>query len=153
MIGLILPQFRNLFWIKAETSYIFGKGLLTQSELRKRGGRSNLIRIFNEINRAALFYNMGNIVGTSVSVIDLGKLSSYFNFFIPVIDGLEWLNVKVKALCSIHWSKTEAIHQDLAKNQPYVGPNNFKVKPKLNTKEKITFGKEALELADWMLLG
>ena len=54
------------------------------------------------INCAALFYNMGNIVGTSVSVIDLGKLSSYFNFFIPVIDGLEWLNVKVKALCSIH---------------------------------------------------
>ena len=72
------------------------------SEFRKKGSRSNLIRIFNEINCAALFYNMGNIVGTSVSVIDLGKLSSYFNFFIPVIDGLEWLNVKVKALCSIH---------------------------------------------------
>ena len=61
-----------------------------------------MIRIFNEINRAALFYNMGNIVGTSVSVIDLGKLSSYFNFFIPINDDLEWLNVKVKALCSIH---------------------------------------------------
>ena len=112
-----------------------------------------MIRIFNEINRAALFYNMGNIVGTSVSVIDLGKLSSYFNFFIPVIDGLEWLNVKVKALCSIHWSKTEAIHQDLAKNQPYVGPHNFKGKPKLNTKEKISFDKEILGCADWMLLG
>ena len=72
------------------------------SEFRKKGSRSNLIRIFNEINCAALFYNMGNFVGTSVSVIDPGKLSSYFNFFIPVIDGLEWLNVKVKALCSIH---------------------------------------------------
>ena len=93
MIGLILPQFRNLFWIKAETSYIFGKGLLAQSEPRKKGGiRSNLIRIFNEINCAALFYNMGNFVGTSVSVIDPGKLSSYFNFFIPIIGGLEWLN-------------------------------------------------------------
>ena len=37
MIGLILPQFRNFFWIKAETSYIFGKGLLAQSEPRKSG--------------------------------------------------------------------------------------------------------------------
>ena len=30
------------------------------SEFRKKGSRSNLIRIFNEINCAALFYNMGN---------------------------------------------------------------------------------------------
>ena len=37
--------------------------------------------------------------------------------------------------------------------QPGDGPNNFKVKPKLNKKEKIRFGKEALELADWVLLG
>lgn len=81
MIGLILPQFRNLFWIKGKTSYIFRKVLLVQSELRKNGGgRSNLIRIFNEINRAALFYNIEN-------------------------------------------------------------------------KEKIRFGKEALDWADWMLLG
>ena len=33
------------------------------------------------------------------------------------------------------------------------GPNNFKVKPKLNKKENIRFGKEALELADWVLMG
>ena len=37
--------------------------------------------------------------------------------------------------------------------QPGFGPNNFKVKPKLNKKEKIRFGKEALELADWILMG
>jgi len=40
-----------------------------------------------------------------------------------------------------------------AKKKPYVGPNNFKVKPKLNTKEKISFGEVALSCADWMLLG
>ena len=34
-----------------------------------------------------------------------------------------------------------------------LGPNNFKVKPKLNKKMMIRFGKEALELADLMLLG
>ena len=32
-------------------------------------------------------------------------------------------------------------------------PNNFKVKPKLNKKEKIRLGKEALEIADWVLMG
>ncbi len=37
--------------------------------------------------------------------------------------------------------------------EPHVGPNNFKVKPKLNKKENIRFGKEALELADWVLMG
>ena len=37
--------------------------------------------------------------------------------------------------------------------QPGNGPNNFKVKPKLNKKMKIRLGKEALELADWVLLG
>ena len=37
--------------------------------------------------------------------------------------------------------------------EPHVGPNNFKVKPKLNKKMMIRFGKEALELADWVLLG
>ena len=31
--------------------------------------------------------------------------------------------------------------------QPGDGPNNFKVKPKLNKKMNIKFGKEALELA------
>jgi len=29
--------------------------------------------------------------------LGLGKLSAGLNFFIPIIDGLEWLNVKVKA--------------------------------------------------------
>ena len=33
------------------------------------------------------------------------------------------------------------------------GPNNFKVKPKLNKKMNIRFGKEALELADRVLIG
>ena len=37
--------------------------------------------------------------------------------------------------------------------QPGDGPNNFKVKPKLNKKLNIRFGKEALELADWILIG
>jgi hypothetical protein len=37
--------------------------------------------------------------------------------------------------------------------QPGPGPNNFKVKPKLNKKENIRFGKEALELADRVLMG
>ena len=37
--------------------------------------------------------------------------------------------------------------------QPCDGPNNFKVKPKLNKKMKIRFGKEALELADRVLMG
>ena len=37
--------------------------------------------------------------------------------------------------------------------QPGPGPNNFKVKPKLNKKMKIRLGKEALELADWVLMG
>ena len=32
------------------------------------------------------------------------------------------------------------------------GPNNFKVKPKLNKKLNIRFGKEALELADRVLM-
>ena len=36
---------------------------------------------------------------------------------------------------------------------PGDGPNNFKVKPKLNKKEKIRLGKEALEIADWVLMG
>ena len=33
------------------------------------------------------------------------------------------------------------------------GPNNFKVKPKLNNKMNIRFGKEALKLADRVLMG
>jgi hypothetical protein len=33
------------------------------------------------------------------------------------------------------------------------GPNNFKVKPKLNKKMNIRFGKEPLELADRVLMG
>ena len=37
--------------------------------------------------------------------------------------------------------------------QPGPGPNNFKVKPKLNKKMKIRLGKEALELADRVLMG
>ena len=37
--------------------------------------------------------------------------------------------------------------------QPGDGPNNFKVKPKLNKKLNIRFGKEALELADRILMG
>jgi hypothetical protein len=36
---------------------------------------------------------------------------------------------------------------------PGDGPNNFKVKPKLNKKLNIRFGKEALELADIVLMG
>ena len=36
---------------------------------------------------------------------------------------------------------------------PAIGPNNFKVKPKLNKKVKIRLGKDALELADWVLMG
>ena len=36
---------------------------------------------------------------------------------------------------------------------PGDGPNNFKVKPKLNKKLNIRFGKEALELADRVLMG
>jgi hypothetical protein len=36
---------------------------------------------------------------------------------------------------------------------PDNGPNNFKVKPKLNKKMNIRFGKEALELADRVLMG
>jgi hypothetical protein len=37
--------------------------------------------------------------------------------------------------------------------KPGPGPNNFKVKPKLNKKMNIRFGKEALELADRVLMG
>jgi hypothetical protein len=37
--------------------------------------------------------------------------------------------------------------------QPGLGPNNFKVQPKLNKKLNIKFGKEALELADIVLMG
>ena len=37
--------------------------------------------------------------------------------------------------------------------QPSDGPNNFKVKPKLNKKMNIKFGKEALVLADRVLMG
>ena len=33
------------------------------------------------------------------------------------------------------------------------GPNNFKVKPKLNKKMNIRFGKESLELADRVFIG
>ena len=36
---------------------------------------------------------------------------------------------------------------------PGDGPNNFKVKPKLNKKLNIRFGKEALEQADRVLMG
>ena len=36
---------------------------------------------------------------------------------------------------------------------PGDGPNNFKVKPKLNKKMNIKFGKEALVLADRVLMG
>ena len=34
-----------------------------------------------------------------------------------------------------------------------LGPNNFKVTPTLNKKMNIRFGKEALELADRLLMG
>jgi hypothetical protein len=37
--------------------------------------------------------------------------------------------------------------------QPGPEPNNFKVKPKLNKKLNIRFGKEGLELADRVLMG
>ena len=37
--------------------------------------------------------------------------------------------------------------------QPGDGPNNLKVKPKLNKKINIRFGKEALDLADRVLMG
>ena len=38
--------------------------------------------------------------------------------------------------------------------EPIMGvPNNFKVKPKLNKKEKIRLGKEALKIADLVLMG
>jgi hypothetical protein len=37
--------------------------------------------------------------------------------------------------------------------EPGPGPNNFKVKPKLNKQMMIRFGKEALELVDWVLMG
>jgi hypothetical protein len=37
--------------------------------------------------------------------------------------------------------------------QPGPCPNNFKVKPKLNKKMNIRFGKEALDLADIILMG
>ena len=37
--------------------------------------------------------------------------------------------------------------------QPGDGPNNFKVKPKLNKKMNIRFGKEALQLANRVLMG
>ena len=36
---------------------------------------------------------------------------------------------------------------------PHVGPHNFKGKPKLNKKEKISFRKMTLGCDDWMLLG
>ena len=35
---------------------------------------------------------------------------------------------------------------------PGDGPNNFKIKPKLNKKMNIRFGKETLELADRVLM-
>tara|TARA_B100000315_G_C14212264_1_gene422607 strand:+ start:234 stop:491 length:258 start_codon:yes stop_codon:yes gene_type:complete len=38
--------------------------------------------------------------------------------------------------------------------EPIMGvPNNFKVKPKPNKKEKIRLGKEALKIADLVLMG
>ena len=43
------------------------------------------------------------------------------------------------------FTKTRALSGD--------GPNNFKVKLKLNKKMNIRFGKEALELADKLLMG
>lgn len=36
---------------------------------------------------------------------------------------------------------------------PGIGPNNFKVKPKLNKSMMIRFGKEALSNVEWMLMG
>jgi hypothetical protein len=36
---------------------------------------------------------------------------------------------------------------------PTIGPNNFKVKPKLNKKLMVKLGKEALEFTDWVLMG
>ena len=35
---------------------------------------------------------------------------------------------------------------------PTIGPNNFKVKPKLNKNMKVRMGKEALKLADWVMI-
>ena len=58
-----------------------------QSDVDIQGGNSG----------GPLLDNVGNIVGISVSGIGLGKLSAGLNFNIPIIDGLEWLNVKVKA--------------------------------------------------------
>ena len=43
-----------------------------------------------------LLDNMGNVVGISVSGIGLGRLSAGLNFFIPIVGGLDWLNIKVQ---------------------------------------------------------
>ena len=37
--------------------------------------------------------------------------------------------------------------------EPTIGPQEFTVKQKLKKKIKIRLGKEALELADWVLMG
>jgi serine protease Do len=58
---------------------------LIQSDVDIQGGNSG----------GPLLDNMGNIVGISVSGIGLRKLSAGLNFFIPIVDGLNWLNVKV----------------------------------------------------------
>ena len=58
---------------------------LIQSDVDIQGGNSG----------GPLLDNMGNIVGISVAGIGLEKLSAGLNFFIPIVDGLDWLNVKV----------------------------------------------------------
>ncbi len=60
---------------------------LIQSDVDIHGGNSG----------GPLLDSQGNVVGISVSGIGLRKLSAGLNFFIPIIDGLEWLNVKIKA--------------------------------------------------------
>ena len=60
---------------------------LIQSDVNIQGGNSG----------GPLLDDMGNIIGISVSGLGLGKLSVGLNFFIPIIDGLKWLNVKVEA--------------------------------------------------------
>jgi serine protease Do len=59
---------------------------LIQSDVDIQGGNSG----------GSLLDNKGNVVGISVSGIGLGKLSAGLNFFIPIMDGLKWLNVKIR---------------------------------------------------------
>ena len=59
---------------------------LIQSDVDIQGGNSG----------GPLLDSGGNVVGISVSGIGLKKLSTGLNFFIPIIDGLKWLNIKVQ---------------------------------------------------------